>query len=240
AETAALDVALAAIERHLVRPGAVGALFVASSAGGVYGSNFQQPLDESSAPAPISDYGRNKLVQEDKARAWAARTGTRLLIGRLANLYGPGQKLDKPQGFISQLSRCLIFHRPVHVYVPLDTRRDFLFVTDCAREVARALGLLVAGGDGVVTKIFASERTVSLARVIGIYTQLLPHHPRVICAPQPVSAQQPRALQYRSAVWREEDPRRTELDVGIVRVHAHNLALHRVGRLPPPPHGRLA
>ncbi len=64
-----------------------------------------------------------------------AARATPLLVGRLSNLYGPGQDLAKPQGLISQLCRAQLTRRPLSIYVSLDTRRDYLFVDDAAAMV---------------------------------------------------------------------------------------------------------
>ena len=92
----------------------------------------EPPFTEHTEPAPISPYGRAKLRSEEIATAFAVRTSTALLVGRLANLYGPGQNLDKPQGLISQLCRAQLTRQPLSVSVPLDTMRDYLFVDDAA------------------------------------------------------------------------------------------------------------
>ena len=45
------------------------------------------------------------------------RRGTRLLVGRISNLYGPGQDLSKPQGLISQLCLAHETRRTLSLYV---------------------------------------------------------------------------------------------------------------------------
>ncbi len=82
-----------------------GALFMASSAGGVYAGSSGAPFDESSAVRPLSPYGRCKLSQETIVRKWSNEKGAPVLIGRISNLYGPGQNLAKAQGLITQVCR---------------------------------------------------------------------------------------------------------------------------------------
>ena len=96
------------------------------------------PFTEHTTPAPISAYGRAKLRSEEIATEFAVRTGSALLVGRLSNLYGPGQDITKPQGLISQLCRAQLTRQPLSVYVSLDTMRDYLFVDDAAAMVVRA------------------------------------------------------------------------------------------------------
>ena len=65
-------------------------------------------------------------------------------MGRIANLYGPGQGLEKPQGLISQIIRSHLIRTPISIYVPLDTMRDYLFAPDCGELVVDALRRLPA------------------------------------------------------------------------------------------------
>ena len=58
---------------------------------GVYGDHAGAWVDETTAPAPVSDRGRERL---DAEQAWAAvggRTGKAVAIFRLSGIYGPGQ-----------------------------------------------------------------------------------------------------------------------------------------------------
>lgn len=231
-----LGLALDADARTRARPGRV---FLASSAGGVYGGSPGRPLTEASAPRPISEYGRAKLAQEEALAAWASvRPRVSTLVGRLANLYGPGQRLDKPQGLISHMSRCLIFGVPVHVYVPLDTIRDYLYAEDAGRRVVGGLARLgreAPGGGRQVTKVYASERETTVGGLIGVFRRIAKRQLRVVSGLNPVRAQQPARLQFRSTVWRDQaEGVRTELLDGVSRVHRHQLALFQAGRLPPP------
>ena len=120
-----------------------GQVFLASSAGGVYGGSTGRPLTEATLPRPISSYGYAKLEQEEILGNWAQeQPSVSTLIGRLSNLYGLAQRLDKPQGLISHMSRCLIFRSPIRIYVPLDTIRDYLFSDDAASRIVRCMARL--------------------------------------------------------------------------------------------------
>jgi UDP-glucose 4-epimerase len=223
-----------------------GYVVLASSAGGVYGGSLVCPITESTDPHPISDYGRTKLEQERMLCSWASRRSPAvgILVARFANLYGTGQHLDKPQGLISHLSRCLIFNTPVHVYVSLDTIRDYLFAEDAGRQLVAGLRRLARESRGEhvqVTKIYASEREISIAGLLGIFRRISRRRLRVICGLHPGSALQPRRLQFRSRVWRTLDDdggRQVELVEGINQVYRDQLALFRRGLLPPPSHPR--
>jgi len=213
-----------------------GTIFLASSAGGVFGQGSDRTLTEETPCCPVSDYGRCKLRQEKELRDWAQqRPGVRYLIGRIANLYGPGQNLTKPQGLISQLCRCMLFQFPAHIYVPLDTIRDYLFVEDCAEQIVRCLRRVAEEENCRVLKLLASEKQTSVAQLIGLFTRLFPKHPRIICGHSAQRQRQPAKLRFQSVVWPDLSLRRpTPLAVGVARVCRHQLALLGKGQLPPP------
>jgi UDP-glucose 4-epimerase len=212
-----------------------GSIFLASSAGGVYGGSLDELLTEHTPPHPVSDYGKHKLHMEEALRDWAAMfPNVSCLIGRISSLYGPGQNLQKNQGIVSHLSRCLIYRRSVNVYVPLDTRRDYFFVDDCAQHVAASLIRSIAERPQVLVKIFASEELTSLARIFGLFFRLTKRRPLIVSQQTRVPTQA-RSLKLRSDVWRDmKAMRKTDLAVGIHLVHEHQLELFRHGLLPPP------
>jgi UDP-glucose 4-epimerase len=244
---AALQAETAAFRRFLTTLGAEprlsavpGRFFLASSAGGVHAGSTDRPITESSAPRPISPYGRAKLEQEEALAAWlASRPHIRTLVGRFANLYGPGQSLHKGQGLISHIARCAVFRVPVHIYVSLDTIRDYLFADDAGRRVAyglRRLDQRSPTGSPPLIKLYGSEREISIAGVLGIFFRIARQQMRVVLGMHPTSGRQPAQLQFRSTLWRgQEPPPRIELVEGITRVFQHNLSLFQAGRLPPPP-----
>ena len=213
--------------------GRPGSMLLTSSAGGIHPG--PGPVTESSPPAPESDYGRTKLREEELARAWAAaRPGVSLLIARLSNLYGPGQNLAKAQGLISHAARSVLLNRPLHVYVPLDTQRDLLFVEDAARALARAMGRLAALDPArSVLKIFAAERSVSVAHVLSLLSRVAKRPPRVVCGADAKAKAQPASHSFRSEVWRDLAAPRTDLASGLHAVCREQLRLLTEGRLKP-------
>ena len=227
-ETAALGLLLDALARHRIAP-RPGLLFLASSAGGVHGGDRALPITEASTPAPISAYGRAKLEQERLVTAFCAgQPRVRCLIGRLSNLYGPGQDLSKPQGFISQLCRSALTGQPLHVYVPLDTVRDYLDASDAALAACRALRLL--DGPGARVKLLVSQQAVSLGYLLGLFGRVLKRPMRVVQARQARSGLQAGGLAFRSTVLPVPPPQ-TQLTEGSARVLAAQRARLRDGRL---------
>jgi UDP-glucose 4-epimerase len=204
-----------------------GAVFFASSAGGVYAGSSRPPYDERTVPVTLSPYGAAKLDQESVVNAFSTRTGVPVLIGRVSNLYGPGQNLAKPQGLVSQVCRAYWSGQPVSVYVSMDTLRDYLFVDDAA-------GMIVAGLDGirdrtaaldpgtptgrVVVKVMASQQATSIAALVGEFRRVLKRSTRMVFRASTRSSAQARDLRLRSVEWPELDRFvRTPMPVGIRR-----------------------
>jgi len=240
AETRLFEWFLEELARRQRAPGRriPGQLALASSAGAVYGEPRGTLLDEDSPCLPLSEYGRQKLLQEHALSRWAeSESDLGCLVGRLTTLYGPGQDLSKAQGFISQLVRSLLFRRPLRVYVPLDTQRDFLFVDDAARAFLRCSSWLLSSGTaGRSTKIFASGRSVTLAEVAATLRLLSRQRVRILgTSSGPNAAAHPAKLRYRSAALTAvELPPTTPLIQGMHAILQEQLALLKQGRLSAP------
>ncbi len=207
AEVATMDGFLSRLSSQVAEGGAgPGAVFMASSAGGVYAGSVGSPFTEQTEPRPISPYGEAKLAAEERLRAFAARTGVPVLIARIANLYGPGQDPRKAQGLISALFRAHLARRPSSIYVSLDTARDYVYVDDVAR-LAIACSERVATGDegSVVVKIVASQRGTTVAAILGELRRITKHQPRVVLGSSPAAVFQVRDLRFRSVVWPDMD-----------------------------------
>lgn len=210
-ELAALRAALSGLESG----GTDGAVFLASSVGGVYAGNPSPPFTEDSPPAPLSPYGEAKLAAEGIVSDWAQATGIPALIGRISNLYGPGQNLAKPQGLISQICANYVRRRPTPIWVSLDTIRDYLYVTDCAAMVLDSMAMLRRDG-GIVVKILASGQPITIGAVLGEVRRVLGRRPEVLLGGSPNSRFQVRDLSVASVRWPQIDQREiTPLVVGI-------------------------
>lgn len=224
----AIDVESAVFERFLSawEPGhGIRGLFLASSAGGVYAGSTGAPFTEHTEPVPLSPYGVAKLRSEAVAAAFADRTDSALLVGRLSNLYGPGQDLSKPQGLVSQLCRAQVARQPLSLYVSTDTRRDYLFVDDAAAMVVAGLGEVTDHGVRAL-KILASERSTTIAAVLGDLHRITRRRPPVVLATSEQARFQVRDLRLRSVAWPWTAPlARTPMVAGI----AATLAATRAG-----------
>jgi UDP-glucose 4-epimerase len=209
-ETAALTGLLALLGQLLMGPGrATGGLFLASSAGGVYAGSGPGPFSESSAVRPLAPYGENKLRQESLAREWSSRTGTPVLIGRISNLYGPGQNISKNQGLITTVCRRVLARQPLVLYMPLDTIRDYCYVRDASRLVAEGLDRLRRETDpatsSVVVKVIASQQPTTIGAVLAQVRSVTRRPVRVMIAPSANARRQAPDLRMISTVWPELD-----------------------------------
>ena len=141
-----------------------GHFFLTSSAGGVYAGSMNPPFDSESEPVPTSAYGRLKLGQEKAlTKSFTDREDVHTTIGRISNLYGPGQNLGKLQGLISHLILAALTKKTMNIFVPLDTIRDFVFVEDAA-ETINTMTTMDSPPD---IAVIASGEPKSLATVIS-------------------------------------------------------------------------
>ena len=199
-----------------------GAMFLASSAGGVYAGNKAPPFCEDSPVAPISPYGWAKLEQESLARQWSMETGTPLLVGRLSNLYGPGQKLSKgtgsdhpdvPSGRVTSGlgSLCPSRHDPG---LSVRQRRRSVGRRRTGPPASRSVSKspLIP----TVVKILASQQPTTVSTLLAQLRSITKRPLSVITATSPVTWRQPRDLRMTSSVWPELDRRpMTSLSEGI-------------------------
>ena len=204
-----------------VAPGEDGVIFLASSAGGLYAGSDRPPFDERTEPAPLVPYGRAKLAMEARVRRLAFDTGLRAVIGRLANVYGPGQTLGKPQGLLSQLCLADATGRPLPVYVSMDTIRDYVYVDDAAAMIVRTLSLVRAEPAGsVVDKVLASGRPVTVGYLVSEARRVF-HRPLRTIPIGGAGAGQVLDLRLVSRVWPEVDAlASTPLAAGLARTAA--------------------
>jgi UDP-glucose 4-epimerase len=71
----------------------VGTLVVVSTTA-CYSERNRRPFLEDHAPAPLNNYGLSKLVAEHAAEIVTGSSATRLVVLRLASVYGHGEKLS--------------------------------------------------------------------------------------------------------------------------------------------------
>lgn len=204
-----------------------GHLFLASSVGGAFAGSASPPFTEDTVPVPLSAYGETKLIMEQSLRDMAERHGLRGFIARITNLYGPGQDLGKGQGLISVIVESYVTGRPVSIYVPLDTLRDYIYVDDCATVIIAGMKRLAAEPSGrVVTKIVGAMDALSIGAIMGEMSRLR-RKPVPVVTGQGNSTGQASDLRVRSIVWPELDSLvSTTLPAGLGAIYRAQLAAH--------------
>ncbi len=222
-ETAVLTLLLKALDEQPTLRAKPGILTFASSAGGIYAGSTDEVINEESEPAPRASYGREKLKQEGLLKHWAAdKTNTSVILARFSTLYGPGQSQAKRQGLLTHIARCILQRQPIHIFVPLDTIRDYLYAQDAAAELLRVCRMIPASRERIVTKIIGSEHSTTIAQIISIFRRVTRTLPRVVTSCNALGAQYPHRQCFRSIVFpNAESPQQTSLLVGIARVFAH-------------------
>jgi UDP-glucose 4-epimerase len=223
-ESQALHALLAAIDAAPSLRRCAGRIVLASSAGAVYGGCLDQPITEDSEVCPTTPYGRTKLRMEAALTAWArtpqpqGEADRHVFIGRMSTLYGPGQAWGKQQGLISHLARQLLRHKPLHIYVPLGTQRDYLHVDDAAWVLTQDTRQMT---DRVACHIIASEQATTVAEILSTFTRLTRRAPRIV-----TSAAAATSVYRAQMTFRSKHPttigqlarRRTPLHIGIHQV----------------------
>jgi UDP-glucose 4-epimerase len=229
-ELAQFRVALSVMTEEIEVARTRGTMFYSSSGGAVYAGSSQPPFTEASTPVPISPYGWHKLAMEEAVKEFAKSSGTAVMAGRITNLYGPGQSVDKLQGLISHLALARFGTRSASIFVPLETVRDYLYVDDCAAVILDALDRLRSEAESsavvAVTKIIGSGTGVTISTLLG-YARALTKAPlRVAFGSTPNTKNQAVDLRMRSVVWPELDRREyTPLAAGF---HATTLDVLRI------------
>ncbi len=199
-------------------PRGPGVLFLTSSAGGVYAGAASPPFTTITPPAPLSPYGELKLAQEQAAVS-ALGDVLPLVLGRVSNLYGPGQNLNKLQGLISHLARAAITRQPVNIFVPLDTTRDYILADDAAFAIVRCIDKERAPGP--YCEIIATGRGTTIGQLIRTMNEITKRKvPVALGTHSSASAQAPDLRLTPSILL----PQITPLPVGMKAVHDDLLA----------------
>ena len=113
---------------------------VFASSAAVYGDVQQVPTPESAPKVPLSPYGIDKLGSEMYLRYYTEVHGLPTTALRFFNVYGPRQDPTSPySGVISIFMDRCVRGVDVTVFGDGDQTRDFVFVSDVADAIVRAL-----------------------------------------------------------------------------------------------------
>ncbi len=144
AETEALEAVVAALARE-ASPDMGNCFLFASSAGGLYGGHGDGLITDVTPPAPITPYGREKLLQEGIVGRLHESGTMRTLSCRFTNIYGLAGGRLRRKGLVPALVDSAMLRQPVRLFVSPDTRRDYLHNVDAARMALAEADVLRLG-----------------------------------------------------------------------------------------------
>lgn len=175
-------------------------------------------LTEDAPTRPETLYAKAKLAVSDLARALAIGSGTRVAVGRIFHLYGPGEDDRRVvPGAVKRLAAGERFATTSGYQV-----RDFSHVEDVAGAFAT---IVERRGEGVFN--VASGEPISLRSLVGKIGEFLGRAERIDFGAIPMRPDEPECLcgsnaRLRGLGWRPEH----NLDKGL-RQYVESLALSR-------------
>ena len=175
-----------------------GTFVFASSAGAIYAGRHDDLVNESTLPSPINAYGHAKLEQESIVNT-LNQMGTTVIACRITTLYGFKQKNGKQQGLLAEMVRRALSNEVIHIYVPLETMRDYISAKVAAQEIIRSVSHLEKT-PGVHIKIIASGVSTSIAQIISILRRISKRNLRIVTQADVKSTQYQRVVQFQSEV----------------------------------------
>jgi UDP-glucose 4-epimerase len=220
AETDAFQSLLSHVAANPLLTGVPGALALASSAGAIYAGASDAVVTEHTAAQPTTAYAQAKLDQEGLLQSFAASMPVvSALAARISTLYGPAHSPGKPQGLIAHIARSILRNRPVQIYVPYDTIRDYITADDAAAAIVETLQQM-SGTACFEIRIIASELPATIAEIVSIFKRIAGRPARIATGRNRLTGLYPRRVQFRSLVGCGAMRRRTSLVVGIAQVLA--------------------
>lgn len=219
-ETRALGWLLDAIERSRTLLTGRGVFALASSAGAIYAGSREALITEAVPVAPTSAYAHAKLEHEAMVDRFAMECGAAALIARVSTLYGVGQSKAKAQGLVTHISHCIVRNRPIRIFVPLDTIRDYIAADDAAAAMIDE-SRLASEFKRTDIRIIASEQPATIGEILSIFKRIARRPPRIVTSATSSTGIYTRRIQFRSiAPVRVPSRPRTTLPVGINQVLA--------------------
>ena len=144
-------------------------LVMVSSGGTVYGIPQAVPIPESHPTDPICSYGITKLAMEKYVALYRQLHGLEGVVLRVANPFGPRQRLDAAQGVVPVFLGKALRHEPLQIWGDGSTVRDFLDVADV---VAALLAVVRYKGAESLFNI-GSGKGLSLNQLIALLEEQL-------------------------------------------------------------------
>lgn len=140
-----------------------------SSGGTVYGVENVCPLKEEMETYPINSYGVQKVMNEKLLYLYQYMHGLDYKIVRLANPFGPYQKLDGIQGVVTTFIYKALKKEDIFIYGDGSVVRDYIYIDDAVRAVIN-----IANGN-VKERVFnvGSGKGISIHQLLKIIEDVL-------------------------------------------------------------------
>ncbi len=135
-------------------------LVFTSTGGAIYGE-CDGPAAEDARREPLSPYGIAKLCGEEYLQGWNRTYGTRNVVLRLANVYGPRQDAGLEGGVVAIFLERLAHGEQAAIFGDGLQTRDFVYVGDVVSALLAAVGLdggVFNVGTGIETTILDLHR----------------------------------------------------------------------------------
>jgi UDP-glucose 4-epimerase len=156
--------------RFAVEAGVRKVVFI-SSGGTVYGVPTIVPIPETHATDPRVSYAIGKLAVEKYLAVFEQQYGLAYAVLRVANPYGPRQRVDVAQGAVAMFVDAALSGRTVEIWGDGSVVRDYVHVADVARAFVAALNY--AGPERVFN--VGSGRGCSLTELLALIERAVGH-----------------------------------------------------------------
>lgn len=127
-----------------------------------------EPVDENAVCLPEGEYGISKLAQTQIAQAFARRYNLPVIIGRVFNAYGHGQRHLVIAALASQIAQAEArFPEPSEVHVQnLRSKRDFIHVDDIVEALLHLSNLEEHNQTSGQVYNIASGRSTAISTIL--------------------------------------------------------------------------
>ena len=166
---------------------------IVSSAGGVMSGSDSPPFDIHTPVHAINQYGQDKIAIEEIGTSGLS-SDFRVHIARVTNLYGPW--FGPRQGLINRLCAAAASREALQIFVPLDTVRDYIQVSDAAAllllEIDDSNRMNLSGVPSI--SLIGSGENCSIGTVINTVSRVSRRKVPITLARLAISPLQPRDL----------------------------------------------
>lgn len=156
--------------RFAVEAGVRKVVFI-SSGGTVYGVPTIVPIPETHATDPRVSYAIGKLAVEKYLAVFEQQHGLAYAVLRVANPYGPRQRVDLAQGAVAMFVDAALSGRTVEIWGDGSVVRDYVHVADVARAFVAALDY--TGSERIFN--VGSGRGCSLIELLALIERAVGH-----------------------------------------------------------------